>query len=254
MASGLRAILVVIPAHNEEQYILDCLNSVERSKRNLQAVRPAIRVHTIVVVDACNDGTAQRANDFASMHRGYSILHVSFCNVGKSRAYGIAHGIDRLRSAPGTTGIWIACTDADTRVPEHWLNEFVSAYLAGADAVTGTVEPNCVELAPGLYRRWKERYILAPGHPHIHGANLGISVEAYCKVGGFKALASHEDVELVARIRRFGYRVVATDQLHAVTSGRLKGRVNSGFAGYLSALAGEGEKSAESSLGAIEAI
>lgn len=253
MARRLRAILVVIPAHNEEQYILDCLNAVDRSKAKLQAVRPDIAVNTMVVLDACKDSTAQRASGFAATHPGYFVLKVDFGNVGGSRAHGIAQGIKRLPGPHAAAETWIACTDADTKVPENWLEGFALAYLGGADAVTGTVEPDRVELAPRLYRRWRERYVLAPHHPHIHGANLGISAEAYCQVGGFKALAAHEDVELVGRIRRFGYRVVATDQLHAVTSGRLEGRLKSGFADYLSALAGEGDACAEDSLGTMRA-
>lgn len=253
MARRLRTILVVIPAHNEERYILDCLEAVDRSKLNLQAVCPGIAVHTMVVLDTCTDSTAQRASDFAATHPGYFAHHVNFGNVGATRAFGIAQGLNRLPGPHGTSETWIACTDADTKVPENWLEEFAVAYLGGADAVTGTVEPDRVELAPQLYRQWRERYVLAPHHPHIHGANLGISAAAYSQVGGFKTLAAHEDVELVARLRRFGYRVVATDQLHAVTSGRLEGRLKSGFADYLSALAGETGTCADNSLDTIRA-
>lgn len=240
MDRKLRGMLVVIPAHDEEEYLLGCLHAVERSKASLHASHPEITVHVIVVLDACTDRTAQLANGFSAEHPGYSVLRVPFGNVGRSRAFGVAQGLAQLPASCSPAATWIACTDADTRVPEQWLEEFAAAYRAGADAVTGTVEPDRTELPAQLYRRWRQRYLLAPHHPHIHGANLGIYAEAYLRVGGFKALAAHEDVDLVDRTRHAGYRVEATDRLHALTSGRLEGRLSSGFADYLSALAGEG--------------
>ncbi len=245
---------MVIPAHNEQGSILDCLNAVERSRKMLKSTHAGIAVRIVVVLDSCNDATARHANNFANTHPGYSVLNVLFSNVGESRAFGVSQGIKRLPAARRGAGYWIACTDADTKVPGQWLGEFVAAYQNGADAVTGTVEPDRSELPTRLYRRWRKRYTLAPRHRHIHGANLGISAETYFRIGGFRPLATHEDVELVSRIRRSGYRVDATDRLHAITSGRLQGRVNSGFADYLSALADEDHPAAPSSPGAIRTI
>lgn len=247
-------MLVVIPAHDEEDYILGCLNAVERSKGRLRTAHPGIAVHVMVVLDSCTDRSAEAARGFIAVHPGYSAIRVPFGNVGESRALGVARGLARLPASCAPADIWIACTDADTRVPAHWLEEFVAAYRTGADAVTGTVEPERADVPAQLYRRWRERYMLVPGHPHIHGANLGISADAYFGVGGFNAMAAHEDVDLVARTRRAGYRVKATDRLHALTSGRLEGRLSSGFADYLAALASEGSNAAGNSPRSIRAV
>src|SRR5690606_39684918 len=48
-----------------------------------------------------------------------------------------------------------------------------------------------------------ERY--EDGHPHVHGANLGVSAAAYRAVGGFPPLAAHEDQALVAALARDGF-------------------------------------------------
>ena len=78
----------------------------------------------------------------------------------------------------------------------------------------------------------------AEGHPHVHGANLGVSAEAYGRVGGFRALALHEDVQLVASLVDAGWRVARTARARMVTSARSDNRVaGGGFAAYLAALA-----------------
>ena len=74
------------------------------------------------------------------------------------------------------------------------------------------------------------------GGPHVHGANLGVPASAYFAVGGFDPVPANEDVRLVEKLRTSGAPILATARIHAVTSGRLRGRVDAGFAGYLRGL------------------
>lgn len=37
---------------------------------------------------------------------------------------------------------WIACTDADTRVPRHWLTGQLESAESGVDVVTGAMAPD----------------------------------------------------------------------------------------------------------------
>ena len=75
---------------------------------------------------------------------------------------------------------------------------------------SGPVRPDLAHVEPTLYRRWLRRHELGPGHPHVHGANLGFSLAAYHQVGGFPHHACGEDVELVRRLRLAGLPVEAT--------------------------------------------
>jgi hypothetical protein len=52
-------------------------------------------------------------------------------------------------------------------------------------------------------------------------------------VGGFASVPLHEDVELVARLRRAGAVVVATGAGEVITSARAVGRADGGYAEYL---------------------
>jgi hypothetical protein len=54
------------------------------------------------------------------------------------------------------------------------------------------------------------------GHGHVHGANMGFRAGSYWRVGGFAALASGEDVDLVARFESAGLRIVRDAQLRSL--------------------------------------
>lgn len=82
-------------------------------------------------------------------------------------------------------------TGADLDVVGH-----LSLARAGAQFVTGTVHPEPEELERGKSATWWSRHRLRDGHDCVHGANLGFTLSAYDRVGGFKPMASGEDVGL----------------------------------------------------------
>jgi hypothetical protein len=132
--------------------------------------------------------------------------------------------------------VWIASTDADTVVPPHWLTAQAALAADGHGLVVGTVQPDPADLTAREQGLWLERHVLADGHEHVHGANLGFTLAAYRAVGGFAHLPVHEDVELVGRLRGSGVAWLAAGGLAAVTSGRRDARAPHGFAAYLDGL------------------
>jgi len=216
---------VVIPAHNEEKHIAACLSSVL-----LAATHPALQgraVRIVVVLDDCADRTGQRAADY-----GVGTLAVSFQNVGKARAL----GADELLAAGAQ---WLAFTDADTVVPHDWLARQIEL---NADAVCGTVEVDSwSEHSEWVRCKYLERYQFIEDHQHIHGANLGLSAQAYVSAGGFQPLPAHEDVHLVADLKKIGARIVWTATNPVTTSARTDYKCRGGFGEYLARLAAEVE-------------
>ncbi|PRC55729.1 glycosyl transferase, partial [Mycobacterium sp. ITM-2017-0098] len=71
------------------------------------------------------------------------------------------------------------------------------------------------------------------GHHHVHGANMGFRAEAYWQVGGFRALRTGEDVELVERFEAAGLSICRDRNLCVATSDRREGRAPGGFAQHL---------------------
>ncbi|MBD8495024.1 glycosyltransferase [Pseudomonas syringae] len=212
---------VLIPVHNEEQRLDLCLTSVQ-----LAAMHPGLQgepVRILVVLDSCTDDSAQIARG-----RGVMTLELDARNVGQARAAGAQALLDEGAR-------WLACTDGDSTVAEDWLYEQLQL---GADAVCGTVIPGqwCEDYSPAARAHYLSLYQQRDDHRHVHGANLGISAQAYQRAGGFPALACHEDVHLVRQLEVTGARIAWSCRPQVTTSTRLDPRAQGGFGDYLRSL------------------
>lgn len=228
----IRRVGVVVPAHDEEAMIGGCLAAVERSASLARAARPGLEVLVVVVLDRCTDGTAALA-----AASGACVVTSAGAGVGAARRTG-HEVLARWRPLLPAASVWAASTDADTEVPPAWLTQQLEAADDGARLVLGTVRPRAVDLEVGLLRAWEARHPNAgPADAvvHVHGANLGVRLDAYLAAGGYPAALEHEDRLLVEALRAQGVLPVAGTR--AVTSGRRQGRVVGGFSGYLRALA-----------------
>lgn len=219
---ALARVLVVVPVHDEQELLADCLASVDVAAR-----AAGVPVDVVAALDDCRDGSAAVARA-----AGVRTVPVRAGAVGAARAAGVAAGLALHAEDP--RAVWLACTDADTVVPPHWLRGHRALADGGADVVVGTVRPDPRDLTPRQLAAWRATRV--PGRPngHVHGANLGVRADAYLRAGGFAPLPEHEDVDLVARLRADPAVVVrASDEVDVVTSGRLVGRTPGGYAGYL---------------------
>ena len=125
-----------------------------------------------------------------------------------------------------------ATTDADSVVDADWLVRMVAA---GADMVLGVVRvPTWRNFSPAVMRRYMRDYWSpGPGHRHVHGANMGFRADLYWGVGGFRALPTGEDVELVERFERARLSIHRDRYLSVATSDRRDARAPGGFAQHL---------------------
>lgn len=215
---------IVIPAHDEAAHIAIAVEAAMRA-----TAHPALAgepVQVLVVLDDCADATGA----IAAAH-GARTLALQARNVGIARAAGAEALID-------AGARWLAFTDADTRVSPDWL----AAQLAlQADAVCGAVGVEDwsahAACADALRAHFAHHYTDADGHAHVHGANLGVSAEAYRRAGGFAPLACGEDVALVRALQTCGARIAWSAQPRVVTSARTDARARGGFGDTLLAMA-----------------
>ncbi len=212
---------ILIPVHNEEALLGECLNAA-----SIAAIHPELQgeaVHILVVLDSCSDASAA----IAQAH-GVQSLPVQARNVGHARGAGARHLLNQGAR-------WIACTDADSRVAPDWL---VAQLALGCDAVCGTVTVDAWSegFDAAAQIRYHQAYEARDGHRHIHGANLGISASAYLQAGGFEPLACHEDVQLVRNLERCGASIAWSHSPQVITSARLDCRSQGGFGDYLKGL------------------
>lgn len=221
-------IVIVVPAHDEEALLGACLEALGAAiAAHAGCVDPVPRV--VLVLDACVDGSAAVAGAFPWV----DVLAAELSNVGAARALGISHAL--AASAHPPNRVWIANTDADSRVPLSWIDEQLAAAASGIGALIGGVRPDPGDLTAEQFRAWQERHSSHDHTERIHGANLGVRADAYLAVGGFPAVREHEDVMLVERLRAHGIPVASWPTCWVQTSARIIGRTPGGFAAYVRA-------------------
>jgi glycosyltransferase involved in cell wall biosynthesis len=153
-----------------------------------------IPVLTVVVLDAGDADSAALAGQYGpDVHFVRADAH----HAAAARAVGFGY----VRSLFADDRCWYATTDAGSRVDPGWLVRQVGL---GADMVLG-----------------------------IHRADMGFSARAYWRVGGFRALSSGEDVDLVERFEAAGYTIHRHTESSVSTWARTRARAPHGFACYL---------------------
>jgi glycosyltransferase involved in cell wall biosynthesis len=224
----IRAVGVIVPAHDEQDLLPFCLRSLRRAARALRGTP----VHLVVVADACRDRTAEVAR-----RGGAAVVTIGARSVGAARAAG-AREVLRRTSHLDPADVWLTTTDADTLVPVSWLCQQVSLADQGWDVVAGTVRVADWSGYPQRVRAaFRERYGAGPGpHPHVHGANLGFRAVTYLKAGGFPDAPTAEDRALVAALAATGGRMLWTRAVTVTTSARREARAPNGFSRYLADL------------------
>jgi glycosyltransferase involved in cell wall biosynthesis len=222
---------VVVPAHNEEALLPGCLAALRAA---VLAVAP-MPVRICVVADACFDRTAEIAREF-----GAHVVSVAERNVGAARAAGMSAILSQLAGNPPDR-VWLASTDADTRVPPSWLARQLAYAAAGWDVVLGTVSVTDWNEHPAqLSAAFAARYAFGDGsHPHVHGANLGCRASAYLKAGGFRPLRTAEDHDLLRALSESGCAIARSSDIPVTTSSRRSGRAPAGFSQLLTTLAAQ---------------
>ncbi|MDJ1136048.1 glycosyltransferase [Streptomyces iconiensis] len=250
----IRAVAVVVPAHNEERLLPGCLESIRAA--TAYPALAAVRVHTYVVADCCRDATARLARAY-----GATVTEPRFRSAGAARAHGTAAALDAFL-APGSgltaAEVWLAHTDADSRVPRRWLAAQLACAGEGFEAVVGAVTvddwsghtPQTAARFRGYYAAHRREPGRLPGtHPHVHGANLAVRADAYLAAGGFPPLTTGEDHALVRALTARGSRLHRTDRDPVHTSARRTCRAPAGFGAFLLRLESQADQADQANRG-----
>jgi glycosyltransferase involved in cell wall biosynthesis len=229
----IRAVGVIVPAHDEQDRLPSCLAALRAAARALGGTP----VHLVVVADACRDQTAQAARD-----GGAAVVTIGARCVGAARAAGVREALRWTRPLDPAE-VWLATTDADTLVPASWLRHQARYADRGFDAVAGTVRvTDWSGYRAAVRSLFAARYGQARGsHRHVHGANLGFRAAAYLQAGGFPELPTGEDRALVAALTAAGSRVRYARALTVTTSARRDARAPDGFGRDLAILDAEAD-------------
>ncbi len=226
-------IRVVVPAHQEQELIGDCLTALRAA--GTHPLLAELDVGILIVLDACTDGTQT-----SCAAAGIATLAINERSVGAARRAGLAYALADIADVTEQRNTWLATTDADSQVTCTWLAEQVALANTGSDLVVGVVEvDDWTAHGPGVAARFIAGYHDGPGaHPHVHGACLGVRASTYLAAGGFAPVQKDEDHALVAAVAALpGTRITRTTSVRVRTSARPVSRVRNGFAGHLRSLA-----------------
>jgi hypothetical protein len=220
---AVAAVGVVLPVHDEEKLLPDSLQGLEVA---VDALAPSIACRVAVVLDNCGDASSAIAHTWGSRF-GALVIHRDCGSVGLARRAGSRALLSRWPEEDPAR-IWLATTDADSRVPQDWLAVQLEAYASGADMWAGRVRV-AEESATAL--RWTRRY--SAERDPVHGASLGFSAVLYTQLGGFAGMRTGEDRDLHHRAVTAGFRIAYDLRAAVTTSSRRRGRAPEGFARVL---------------------
>jgi hypothetical protein len=227
-----QALGIVLPVHDEEALLGAALAALEVA---VDQVIGDVPCHTVLVFDQCRDRSRDIATrwrrDLRSRRRDHLVseIVIGAAKVGSARRAGCAAA---LAAAAGSgippSSIWLATTDADSRVPEQWLSTQVARHDAGADVWSGTVTVHdWTDRRDSTAAEWGRRYEaeLEPAH----GASLGFNGQVYLGVGQFESLPSGEDRSFLRAAKAYGANCCFDRSAPVTTSARRDARAPHGF-------------------------
>jgi hypothetical protein len=243
-SDNLPAVGVVLPVRDEEGLLGSSLRAIIAASRPLMAT--GHRVSLVLVLDRCRDDSAAVAE--AVRHRavaedprlGFSVVVSEAANVGRARHLGAMRLLDACGDLDPTR-VWLASTDADSKVPPNWLTHQMDQYRLGVEGWAGTVViEDWSGRPPSLAASFAHRYrVDRLERPHVHGTNLAVRADAYLRAGGYPSIPTGEDHGLWQALVATGAHVVHDHTCPVITSSRVDARAPLGFAHALDQIEGD---------------
>ncbi len=199
-------ISLIIPAYNEEKYIADCLEYALKNSLG--------GFYEIIVVD---NGSSDKTKEIAETFPGVRVVREKEKGITKARQRGFIEAKSDI----------IAYIDADTRMPDGWVETILQEFIKNQKLV-------CLS-GPYIYYdipKWQQflvkvywRVLAYPSYLLIGymaiGGNFTIKKDTLEKMGGFNTSIEFygEDTDIARRAHRLGKVKFKPDFL-MYTSGR----------------------------------
>ena len=205
---GLPVISILVAARNEDQNILDCLQSLHALKY------PEGQIEILIGNDQSTDYTQMQVESFIQDKPKFTLFNLTGKEIPQTR--GKARVLAFL--AEQAKGDYFLITDADIAVPANWAKNMVAMMLNnGADMCGGTTNI-AAEKTLEKFQQVDWLYFMGIIHSFasigkpltIVGNNMGISKKAYWSTGGYGQIpfSITEDYALFDAVSKKGYKVV----------------------------------------------
>ncbi|MBE6848500.1 MAG: glycosyltransferase [Ruminococcus sp.] len=181
---------IIIPAHNEENYITACLESIKLAEQEVSGNR----VQIIVAANRCTDKTAEIARKF-----GAQVIDNQDKCISMIRNAGV-------RAAEGDI---IVTIDADSRMTKGSLKEIAEMLESGKYVGGGTRSKferlSLGILCSGAYVAFNLIPIMWKNKAALSGGMFWCYKRDFEKIGGFdESLISLEDMDFAVRLNKLG--------------------------------------------------
>ena len=203
MLNRVPDISVVIPAHNEQDYLSKCLAAISRNRDE-----SGLQVETVVVLNRCTDDTERIA-----VESGATVVHEDAKNIARIRNAGV-------RASRGPVVVTI---DADSYMSDGTLAE-IAAMVSDPRVVAGGADFRPERRSIPILLSYRMSKLLA--------ARAGGSMalywfrrSAFDAIGGFdEQRLLGEDIDFSSRLRRYaeaeGRQYAMLGNAHVITSCR----------------------------------
>lgn len=199
---------VIVPAYNEEDYILQLLESISNQK-NIG------KVEVIIVVNNSNDKTAKFAKKCGAKVIDYQ-LDKKYPPVAYARQKGLVE----------SKGEIILSTDADALVGENWIKELTKPIIEDKNVTVSIGEINfydgkslpLINPIMKLIRKYEIKFF--PKNGIVGFANIAFRKKDIMKVGGWPQLLAEEDTHLVRKLISIGNPRFTNNKTTIWVSGR----------------------------------
>jgi len=235
--------VVAIPVRDEEDQIGGCLAAL------LGQTEPPD--HIVLLINNTTDRSADIARAMAARARpAVHVIERRLSGTGANAGTARRLAMDAAAELVGLRGALLT-TDADGRVPRHWVATNLAWLRRGMDAVCGKAAIDPVDeaaipahliaddaaetrytelldeidslLDPRPHDPW-------PRHTHRSGASIAVGAAVYRAVGGVPAVPHGEDRALIAALDERDCKIRHDPALEVIVSGRLVGRAEGGMA------------------------
>ncbi|TMM58167.1 glycosyltransferase family 2 protein [Maribacter algarum] len=190
---------IIIPAHNEEAFLADTLNSILR-----QSLRPQ---KVIVVNDNSSDGTETIINEFTTLSPIFSKLNTASSEIHMPGSK-VVNAFNKGLAILDDNYDFMVKLDADIILPDNYFERI--AYIFTGNPKVGIAGGFIYEKdAEG---RWKLNHPMNKNH--VRGAFKAYSKTCFKAIDGLKAAMGWDTIdELLAQYNDF--EIFTDDSLHA---------------------------------------
>ena len=245
-------IIVIIPAHNEEDSLPSCLDAMAAQYAMKGVPVDYGDFEVLVLCHNCTDHTFQAGRKiqhtypFLNLHL-LQVARPEVNNVGAARRVLMRIASRRVALDSG----YIVSTDADTIVDPFWIANLMGYINSGYGLICGRIAIDTSGISGNARKtlehkqnyfqlRARLEYLISPDltnpwprHAHNSGPNLAVRKDVYAEIGGMPPKGFLEDIALYDAVCEKGHTIRHCPFTVVTTSGRMTPRAPWGFGSEL---------------------